>query len=183
MLSGSDPHGLLAYAESYKQAADAVVETIERTRQGADLMGYAVLFLYRHYVELMLKGLIRMGRRIERGSWDYPRNEHGINKLWQECRPMLERQFPEGDKSATDAVERCVKELCRIDPNGEVSRYPEHKDGRPTVQGDHYFPLRNVRQTMDKIDGFLGGSYDALDELLQHEADVQSELDSYADEG
>ena len=183
MLSGGDPRGLLAYAQSYKQAADAIVETIERTRRGADRMVYAVLFLYRHYLELMLKGLMRMGRRLEKGSWDVPRKGHRINELWQECRPMLERQFPEGEKSATDSVERCIKELCRIDPNGEVSRYPEDTHGRPTIQGDRYLGLRNVRQTMDKIDGFLGGSYDGLDELLQHEADVQSELDSFTSDG
>jgi hypothetical protein len=46
----------LTYAGSYKDAADAVVETIELKRRGADSMVYAAMFLYRHYVELMLKG-------------------------------------------------------------------------------------------------------------------------------
>ena len=170
------PSDFLGYATSFKEAADIVVETVERTGRRADSVVYAVFFLYRHYLELMLKGLIRLGKKLQGGS-GCPQH-HQIDRLWGELRPMLEKEFPEGERSATEAVERCIKELSSMDPGGEAFRYPERKDGQATIQGVSCFSLRNVRKTIDDIDGFLGGSYDALFELYQLEADAESELDS-----
>lgn len=171
------PDDLLGYAMSYKEAADALVENIERTGRGADSMVYPVLFLYRHYVELMLKGLIGMGKTFQGQKPDYPKS-HLIDVLWRKCRPILESAFPEGDRRDDEAVERCMKELAQVDPKGEAFRYPEDQHQQPISHAVPCLGLRNIRDVMERIGGYLEGSYDGLRELLQAQSDLDSEHES-----
>ena len=156
----------LTYAGSYKDAADAVLETIELQRRGADSMVYAVMFLYRHYVELMLKGLIQLGESLDGTRAEYPKI-HNIERLWNKCRPLIERAFPDGDTAAVEAVDHCMKEMAAMDPDAEAFRFPDNIRGKPTKHTKPLLGLRNVRNVMEKIAGLLDGSYDCMSEELQ----------------
>jgi hypothetical protein len=159
----------LAYATGYKIAADAVVERVEAREASADTVGYAVCFLYRHYVELMLKGLINVGAMLDNKKPDYPKN-HEIDALWRECRPLIERAYPEGEKADTDAVEQCINELASMDPSGQAFRFAEDKFGKRALPRVAQISLTNMRDVMNRMAGFLEGNYDWMYELLQHEA-------------
>ena len=171
---GESWHPLLAYAMGYKEAADTVVEAVIAKKCPPDSVGYAVCFLYRHFIELMLKGLINLGTMLEERREDYPR-DHSIYALWTKCRPLLELAFPNGEKVDTDAVENCIREMATLDPSGEAFRYAEDKKGRPTLRQPVQLDLANMRDVMDRMSGFLGGSYDALDELVQLQADIDAD--------
>ena len=168
IFSGFD--SILHYAQSFKNAADIVVAGVEEGQRSADSVGLAVCFLYRHYIEMMLKGLIRLSP----GRPEYPKH-HKIAALWKDCRPLLETAFPEGEKSATDAVATCIKELAKLDPRGEAFRFGLTTTGKPTLRPRTQISLTNLRDVMNRLDGWLAGSYDAMDELLQFEADVDYE--------
>lgn len=47
------------YTEGYKAAADIVVDRIKRGQGHQDFLVYPVMFLYRQYLELIAKNLIR----------------------------------------------------------------------------------------------------------------------------
>jgi hypothetical protein len=47
------------YTIGYKEAADILVGHVESTGRRADKLGYPILFLYRHHLELVVKSLIR----------------------------------------------------------------------------------------------------------------------------
>ncbi len=172
-IGGNDWHGLLLYAQSYKEAADVVVDHIEHTRRRQDSMVYAVMLLYRHYIELTLKGLLRLGSMFEGSAPEYPKH-HSIYGLWHLCKPMLKTAFPTGDDSATKAVEECMKQIALMDPSGEAWRFPEDKKGRAIRHSVCFLSLRNTRKVMDKIAGYLEGSYDGMDELLEFDGDSDS---------
>ena len=165
----------IAYAMNYKVAADSVVESVEAKRVSPDAVGYAVCFLYRHYIEVMLKGLIRIGNMLQSRSGDFPNDHHRIKDLWQACRPLLEEACPDGEKTDTDAVEKCLKELHKLDPSGVAFRFGEAKDGNSTLPHVLQLNLANMRDVMDRLAGFLEGSYDWMYELVQYQADVDSE--------
>ena len=165
----------LSYAIGYKVAADVVVERVEAKEASLDTIGYAVCFLYRHYVELMLKGLINVGTMLESRQADYPKH-HRIDELWRHCRRLLEKASPEGERTDTDAVERCIKELASMDPSGEAFRFGENKVGKPTLPRVTQISLTNMRDVMNRIAGFLEGSYDWMYELLQHQADMDADI-------
>jgi hypothetical protein len=167
----------LAYAFGYKTAADCVVASVEARRVAADRAVYPVCFLYRHYLELMLKGLIRLGNQLQDASADYPKDEHDLRKLWRECRVPLEDAGRLGNGSPADveAVEKCILELAALDPTSQAFRYGEDKGGKPSFKKRTQFSLTNMQDVMRRLSGFLEGSYDWMDELLQFQADVDSE--------
>jgi hypothetical protein len=165
----------LSYATGYKVAADGVVERVEAKEASPDIVGYAVCFLYRHYIELMLKGLINVGTMLESREPDYPKH-HRIDDLWRQCRPLLEKASPEGERTDTDAVERCINELAQMDRSGEAFRFGEDRDGRPTLPKATQISLTNMRDVMNRIAGFLEGSYDWMYELLQCQGDMDADI-------
>jgi hypothetical protein len=165
----------ISYALSYKTAADSVVESVEANRLSPDMVGYAVFSLYRHYLEVMLKGLIKIGNTLHERNSDYPNDEHRLSPLWQKCRPLLEKSGSDWTKAELDAVEKCLSELHDLDPRGQAGRYGEYSDGTPTFPERVQLSLTNLRDVMNKIGSFLEGSYDWLDELSQYQADVDSE--------
>lgn len=173
-LAGGSSDWVLAYATAYKEAADAVVEAVQAKNVPPDAVSYAVVFLYRHYVELMLKGLIILGAKLEQINVDYSEDGHKIDLLWTRCRAFLERTFPDGEKADTDAVEERIKELISKDPSGEAFRYGEDKRGKPYLPEAVQFNLTNMRGVINGMAGLLEGSYDGMSELLQCQADIDS---------
>ena len=164
----------LKYALGYKEAADSVVAAVEARSLAADLAVYPVCFLYRHYIELMLKILIGLGSRFQDQTIEIPKH-HRLRDLWETCRPLLESACPEGDPSDTKTVEMCIKEFASLDPSGEAFRYGEDKKGNPSFDKQRQFSLTHMRDVMGRLAGFFEGSYDYMSELMQYQADVESE--------
>jgi hypothetical protein len=172
-LLGADPDWIFAYALSFKEAADIVVSQVELGVAPPDAVDYPVVFLYTHYLELMLKGLIRIGRRLRYEHEDFPRT-HQLRRLWNQFRPLIEAIYPAGNSVDTDTVERCIFEMDELDSSG-ASRYGEDLNGKPTLPNELLLNLTNLRDVMGRISGFLEGSYDWMHELWQHEADMDSD--------
>jgi hypothetical protein len=126
-LLGVDPDWIIAYALSFKESADIVVSQVELGSASPDEVNYPVVSLYKHYLELMLKGLIRVGRSLTNEPAGFPKT-HQLKRLWAEFRPLIEKLHPTGDKLHTDTVEQCILEMDAID-GGRASRYGEDKNG------------------------------------------------------
>jgi hypothetical protein len=171
--------GYYYYAAAYKEAGDELVQAVLDDRLQADSAVYPVLYLYRHYVELILKDIVGIGAKLEKSGAASP-GHHIVRDLWQnEVRPLLERTFPEGKKEDTDIVEKCVLELASIDASGEASRYPtKKKGGDPTWPKTEQLNLDNMRQVMKRIATFLDGSSEAMADLLQSQADIDADMAS-----
>jgi hypothetical protein len=165
----------MQYAMGYKDAADAVVAAVEARQASPDSVGYATCFLYRHYIELMLKGLINVGNQLRNRTAEYPKNDHRIRELWAQARSFLEEACPEGNPTDAETVEKCILEFASIDPSGEASRYGEDTKGNPTFKNATQLSLTNMRDVMNRLSGFLEGSYDYMHELLQYQADVDAD--------
>ena len=119
---GWSSDSLLAYAIGYKDAADLLVASVEARNIAADLAVYPICFLYRHHIELMLKGLIRLAYSLQSSALEYPKN-HKIEELWRTYRPLLEEACPDRNQADTDTVEKCIIEFASLDPSGEAFRW------------------------------------------------------------
>ncbi len=82
---------------------------------------------------------------------------------------ILEDVFPDGERPDTDAVECSIKQFASVDRSGERSRYPETLEGDPSFPEPLQLNLRNMRDVVSRLDGFLSGCYDALDDLNRHD--------------
>jgi|SRR6266853_4975756 len=153
------------YATGYKDAADIIVNRIIETRQGMDFLVYPVAFLYRHYLELRLKELIIHGQQLLNLTDEF-KHVHRIDQLWQSCRRILEEVWPDGSATDLDAVGVCIAEFCAFDQQSMSFRYPETKDGNPTLPDLRHVNLRNLRDVVNRISGLLEGSSSGISAYL-----------------
>lgn len=167
----------IAYAEGYKKAADILVERVTAREAEAeqDFLGYPIGFLYRHYLELILKSLIVTGSQALRKAHGNLLH-HDIKRLWQEARPILEQVWPNGPKVDLDNVEQCMREFDAIDPHpAEAFRYPLATDGRENLPDLTHINLRNLREVMDRLAGLLDAAYYGMLEILS----IRREAEDY----
>lgn len=167
--------GWSLYASGYKEAADALVTKVEERSTNQDTFVYPVLFLYRQYLELQLKMMVRTLRHLQDIGRDFPKG-HKIDVIWTEAERLLRQAFP--DESRAELVEtgRLIHEFANVDPLSTAFRYPVDKDGNPSLPGIKHINLRNVREVMAKIAMLLDGAYSMAYEHLQCKLEMECEF-------
>lgn len=151
------------YTMGYYTAAETLVEKAQATRHSLDLQIFPIVFLYRQYIELRLKELIKVG------SWLYhesngPITGHDIMQLWKRARKYIERVWPDGSKEDLECAEDYIKQFVQIDPASTAFRYPTDKKGKPSVPGIRHINIRNFSEIMKKLSSLLEGSSTGMNE-------------------
>jgi hypothetical protein len=157
------------YAEGYKLAADTLVAHVDTTGRDHDRLVYPIIFNYRQYIELALKGVIRDARKLldERGGAP---TGHVLTDLWNTARPLLWRIAP--NKADLDTAGESIKRFAAVDPTSEGFRYPVTVVGTPALpKALKNVDLVQVRQVVERLDGFL----DVIDFGLGIELDHRSD--------
>ncbi len=162
------------YAQGYRKGADIIVQKVKETGWDQDYLVYPVCFLYRHFLELRLKELINLGRQLFKGQTGFPEN-HKIDDLWVECRLFLEKAWPAGEKTDLDTVEECMKEFVSVDRSAQAFRYPQDKQGKPSLAGLSHINLRHLSEVMTRLAVLLDGSAEGMYELLQFKYEMESD--------
>ena len=80
------------YTMGYKEAADNLVEQIVEGGILQDALVYPICFLYRQYIELRLKELIKSGRRLLEENGMFPQH-HKIEHLWELAVTIMNKVF------------------------------------------------------------------------------------------
>lgn len=157
------------YAEGYKLAADTLVAHVEATGRDHDRLVYPILFNYRQFIELALKGVIRDARKLLDEPGGAP-GGHVLTNLWNTARPLLWRIAP--NKADLDNAGESIKRFAAVDPTSEGFRYPVTVEGTPALPETlHNIDLGQVREVVARLDGFL----DVLDFGLSIELDRKSD--------
>ncbi len=162
-----------SYIVGYKQAGDLLSEYVTEAHRNQDTLVYPIVFLYRQYIELQLKQLIRDGNRLLEVHDDFPKH-HDIWRLWKACRKILEEVEPESPKTDFDAVEEGIQQFSQVDPNSMAFRYPMDKDGAPLVNLRH-INLRNFSEVVNRVAALLEGASCCISSYL----DAKEEMESY----
>lgn len=158
------------YATGYKSAADILVDRFLQCQRGddfiiypiparaaGDFLIYPIAFLYRHSLELQLKGLIIAGQDLLDQKPDL-QHVHRLDLLWAACRKILESVWPENSSSDLDAVEGCIRDVCQTDPTSISFRYPLTKEGKPTLDGMGRVSIANLRDVMQRVSALFEGA-------------------------
>jgi hypothetical protein len=137
------------YIGGYFNAARALLEG-PPDRFFLQFVIYPALFLYRHYIELEIKGLMqRFGEALETVVPSFG-NQHDLLELWNDLRSML----PAAHLALENAlnVERVLREFSVIDPRSLDTRYGLRRDLKtPTVPIERDVSVSNLRETMDHL--------------------------------
>ncbi len=161
------------YAVGYKRAADLLVEHVLDTNSNQDILIYPIAFLYRHYLELRMKDIIKDGNLLLDSINSYPK-DHGINNLWDSCKVII-KQLDQKNSLADEleAIDDIIKEFSKIDPTSMAFRYPTDKKDNPSLPGIRHINLGNLKYVMESTAHFL----DATSGILCIELDFKMEAD------
>ncbi len=169
-----------AYAESYKRAADQLVQDVVEgrlVRSEADFVALPVIFLYRQSLELRLKELA-----TEYGGVPVSQvNTHTLSTVWRHVRPLLEAHF--GASEYDDIIENRVKEWDDLDPGSYAFRYPVKKSGEPFRSTNENVDLRQLQEIMAGIASYLDGASTGLYEHRQAQSEYYQYYYDQADAG
>jgi len=172
-----------AYALGFKQLADSGVEAVGERRNRRvtiypDAIVFAVMFNYRQYLEVRMKGLILAAEQLLDVGATAPPFGHDLAALWRRLRPLLEKIWPGADY--LDTIETQTAEFASVDPGGEAFRYPVDRAGKPNLTGVRGINLMHVKEIIDGIDSILDGSDTGIYEMLQSKYEMQAEWRSEA---
>lgn len=165
---------LEGYIDGYKRAGDLLVADIQKAQSYQDTLVYPIVFLYRHYLELRLKSLIRDGRELLDEKCSVPET-HDLNNLWGECKKILLKVFPDSPTKDLFAVQDCLKQFAEVDPYSESFRYPFNKNGDKTLTGLKHINLRNLNEVMNRIASFLDATNMCISENLDLKREIEAE--------
>ena len=101
------------YAYSFYEGARGLAEAVWAEPRIVDLDSaiYPIAFLYRHYIELSLKWLIYLLRRLELNQRSIPKNTHDVHVLWQEARTLLIQHFQPDEIPGLVGMDNCIDDL------------------------------------------------------------------------
>lgn len=145
------------YATAYKEAAEKLVEEVVSSQRHQDTLVYPIVFLYRQYMELRLKEIIREGRKLLEEPGNFPMH-HRIHDLWPIAMGIIEKVFEnEESKPDFDFVEHVFTEFSKYDPESFSFRYPTDKKGNNPLSGLTHINVRHLAESIDRLAEILDG--------------------------
>lgn len=147
-------------ALGFKEAADILVNIAVKEPGYANYLVYSVGYLYRMYIELRLKTIIKSAKRVSRTG-------HNLEELWKGAKPIMGSSSQFFNDQELEAVEEKIQEYFRIDPSSDAFRYSTSRKGEPTLEDIPTVDLRHLKGVIDSISTSLEGSYTAICEDCQ----------------
>jgi hypothetical protein len=141
------------YVAGYFQAARALLEG-PHDKFFLQFAIYPVVFLYRHYLELEIKGVMMATAELLKKPLPDFGNDHAILSLWSKFKQMLPAEH-EAFREAPN-IERLLKQINDIDPKSMDTRYGLRRDLKSrSLPKVLEFDVYNFRDTMDKLEAQL----------------------------
>ena len=145
---------LSLYAVGYKRAGEILVEAVVKSRKDHDSLVFPIAFVYRQYLELRLKQLIRDSKRLLDDTSGFPAT-HKIAELWKICRPLLNEVELNVGEQVLDAIEELITEFAKVDEDSYAFRYPTDTKNNPSLPDLSYVNLPNLAEVIKKMANFL----------------------------
>lgn len=159
--------------DSFFRAALLLVQLVVSHQVREDIEGLAAIFLFRHYLELILKNIIVNGRwlvRVDENAKEgvqEVKRIHELTTLWNWVLRDAKPKMSDGDweNYDTEFVEKCIAEFDEVDKKGFAFRY--------AGQGAEFclFDFRVLAQVMEHIYQVLDGINEYL--LEAHHQNAQ----------
>jgi len=166
-------------AGCYLRSADALVACAIEDTSTLDVHVYAIWFLYRHSIELMLKDLIWKSDYAVFGNKQFNFNEmahHRLQDLWRDVElrthKLLGEDFPSKQEQESQ-MQELFKELQKHDPDSYSMRYPFDKKKKRTHLSLTHVKIHTLRKRAHQTIDFLY----LLLEMVNFHCDERSEYE------
>lgn len=170
---------LFRYVIGYKEAGDRLVRSLMEDSRHLDLVVFPIVFLYRQYLELRLKQLIKEGSYFLEKPF-VPRKQHRLDTLWYECKSFLKQIEPKVTEQEVAGLEACILEFHSIDPFSMAFRYHVDTKDNPSLPPDlRYINIPNLAKVMAKIDSFLDAVYMTISVAIDQKQEMEEAFKDY----
>jgi hypothetical protein len=164
------------YIKGYKRAGDVMADYIKQTTCDQDSLIFPIVFVYRQYLELRLKVLIKDCRELFDEPSDYMRG-HALGPLWAECKRLLKKLEPKISMKDFEAVDEGIQQFIKLDPGSTAFRYPISASGDKSLPADlKYINIRNLAEVMDKLSGFFESGEMMVSVYLDYKHGMEHDL-------
>jgi hypothetical protein len=114
------------YVDGFQRAAEVLSEHVQVHRSDVDALTMPILFCYRQWMEPRLNDLRNLGGALDDAGASSLRT-HDLRVLGRHVRPLLEKQWPDGDHPELDPVGSVIHELADTGgPTGTGFRYAKN---------------------------------------------------------
>lgn len=184
----NNEHSFFLFIEGYRETSKELLDKLIQDKQldwlKIDSKIYPILFLFRHYLEIIQKDIIRHTNLVKSKSATDEigfEPEHSLKKLWEQLRPIIEENYQNYDaelkkkcRLGDDAVEELITELDSLDSGSYGFRYPFEKAQKKDPKIHYALPeltteLKNLRDSMNKLIHYFEGIHSqaiaSLDEV------------------
>lgn len=156
------------YILGYKRAADILAEHVMENARYQDTLIYPIVFLYRQYLELCMKQLIRDAAPLLDAPINTSSTHHRLLDLWADCRAILQQALPDQPQPEDwETIGECITEFNAIDPTSTAFRYPTDKQGLPSLPDIRHIGIGNLYEVMGKISAFMDAAQTVLSVYLE----------------
>jgi hypothetical protein len=157
------PDSEFLYSKGYRTAAKLLSKQVfESAGTDKNVLVFPILYLYRHYIELLLKRLTEVGAFL--ADKELSKDEtislgrHRLDVLWDNLLPILEAVCDGSDTLTRDDIEGVhsyVRQMTCVDPEGQGSRYAASKKGEPSMPHLTHTNIRVFADAMERLGDFL----------------------------
>jgi len=181
-----------ACREGYLRGAQILVQAVGEKERDQDFLVYPIVFLYRHYIELLLKEVIRgtpylLDRELTANEKKHLQS-HRIDLLWNDFKPLsaaITKVAGWSDLPIDDieGIDDYIRQISEIDPDSYRLRYAHTKKGVPSLPKSlTHINLRHFGELMDRLARYLWGIDASMGAIEDMKHDYESEMASYADD-
>lgn len=132
-----------------------------------DLAFFPFAAIWRHQLELELKAALKEAREL----WGLPEpipSTHDLMTLWGELRRLIEMKANEETRPGRHHVAEALKQLSKMDPDGQSFRYAKDTAGQPTLAEVDQVDLASFHRAAIEVSNYL----EALRALIDHDLEV-----------
>jgi hypothetical protein len=150
------PYGFDDYADGFFEGAKQIVSGIRQGVWLIDTLIYPAAFSYRHGIELYVKHLIKELATYNQSGVEYNKN-HNLQKNWKllvaQAKKAQQLTFITDDDLVTAG--KIIDEFCKVDPTGQVFRYPEDIKGNQHLKDIAVINVEGLEKNMDELKAIL----------------------------
>jgi len=181
-----------ACREGYRRGAQILVQAVGEKERDQDFLVYPIIFLYRHYIELVLKEIIRrapylIGRGLTAAEKKHL-EDHRLNLLWNDFKPLSlaitkVAGWSDLPKEDIEGIDDFIRQISEVDPRSYSLRYAHSKKGDPSLPKNlTHVNLRHFGELMDRLANYLWGIDVGMSAIEDMKHEYEAEMASYADD-
>ena len=170
-------------SNGYYKLAKLGAKYVIKNGNDQDFLAYPVIYCYRHFIELELKGLTMEIKNLKEGKYEIEVN-HDLTKVLnvfiKEYKGFFKEKFDQ-------KISELIKDFNKIDSNSQKFRYCSDTLGQPIKRGELHVGFKHLKLVMEEIynslnsiEATIDATKDQIQEMLEYKYSDVSVEDYYS---